>query len=79
MIIFGSIFIKKSNQTKFLFFLKPKPVQTDRFQFGFLGQQPVQTGLTRFFSGFFRFQAYKIETEPNWSVFLKFNQFFFTV
>ena len=30
---FGSIFIKKNNQIKF-FFLKPKPVQTDRFRFG---------------------------------------------
>jgi len=24
---------------------KPKPVQTDRFRFGFLGQKPAQTGL----------------------------------
>jgi hypothetical protein len=52
---FGSVFIKKSNQTE-LFFLKktetePKPGQTDRFRFGsvFLGQKPVQTGLARFF------------------------------
>jgi len=46
-------------------------------RFGFLGQKPVQTGLSWFFSGlarvflfgfgsvrFFRFQAYKTETEP---------------
>jgi len=32
---FGLIFIKKSNQTEFFFQKKPKPVQTDRFRFGF--------------------------------------------
>jgi hypothetical protein len=51
-----------------------------------LEQKPVQTGLAWFFSvwlgffcvfglgsvQFFRFQAYKTETEPNWSVFSKF-------
>jgi len=60
---FGSVFIKKSNQTEFFFFWKktetePKSGQTDRFRFGFLGQKPVQTGLARFFwfwLGFFRF------------------------
>jgi hypothetical protein len=36
---FGSVFIKKSNQTEIFFFKKktetePKPVQTDRFRFG---------------------------------------------
>ena len=49
---FGSVFIKKSNQTEILFLKKkPKPGQTDRFWFGsvFLGQKPVQTGLARFF------------------------------
>jgi len=48
---FGSVFIKKSNQTEIIFFLKkkPKPGQTDRFRFGFLGKKPVQTGLARFF------------------------------
>ena len=61
MIIFGSIrflYKKKSNQINF--FLKKtetelKPVQTDRFRFGFLGQKPVQPVLDRFFpifSGF---------------------------
>ena len=49
---FGSVFIKKSNQTDFFFEKKtetePKPGQTDRFRFGFLGQKPVQTGLARF-------------------------------
>jgi len=64
-----------------------KPVQTDRFRFGsiFLEQKPVQTGLARFFSGFFclgsvrffQFQAYK--TEPNRSVFLNSNRFFFMI
>jgi hypothetical protein len=55
---FGLVFIKKSNQTEIIFFLKkkpetePKPGQTDRFRFGsvcFLGQKPVQTGLALFF------------------------------
>jgi len=59
VIIFGSVWFlsKKSNQTKF-FFKKTEIGQTDLF--GFLGQKPVQTGLTRFFrfwlgffSGFF--------------------------
>jgi len=55
VIIFGSVqfLSKKNKQTEF--FLKktktkPKPVQTDRFRFGFLGQKPVQTGLSHFFS-----------------------------
>jgi len=37
---------------------EPKPGQTDRFRFGFLGKKPVQTGLARFFRfwlGFFLF------------------------
>jgi hypothetical protein len=46
---FGSVFIKKNNQTEIYFFKKkPKPVQTDRFRFCF-GQKPVQTGLAWFF------------------------------
>jgi hypothetical protein len=63
VIIFCSVrfLLKKSNQT--IFFKKktktePKPVQTDRFRFGFFGQKPVQTGLVWFFwfgSVFFRF------------------------
>jgi hypothetical protein len=83
---FGSVFIKKYNQTEFFF----KKTETGSNQpvlvrFGFLGQKPVQTGLARFFwfgSVFFRFgfgsvslfwfQAYKTEIEPNRSVFLKF-------
>jgi hypothetical protein len=62
--LFGSVFIKKSNQTNF-FLKKPKPnrnqVKPTDFgsvQFGFLGQKPVQTGLTRFsqfWLGFFGF------------------------
>jgi hypothetical protein len=41
---------KKVTEPKF-FLKKPKPGQTDQFQFGsiFLGQKPVQTGLARFF------------------------------
>jgi hypothetical protein len=69
VIIFGSVFIKKNNQTELK--KKPKSVQTGQFRFGsiFLGQKPVQTdffsfgsvwigffsGLARFFPGFFRF------------------------
>jgi hypothetical protein len=75
------IFIKKNNQTELK--KKPKPVQTDWFRFGFLGQKPVQTGLAQFFlfdSVFFglgsvrlfQFQTYKTETEPNRLVFSKF-------
>jgi hypothetical protein len=55
-------------------------------RFGYFRKKPVQTGLARFsvwlgffsvFFGlgsvwFFRFQAYKTETEPNWSAFSKF-------
>jgi hypothetical protein len=48
VIIFGSVFIKKSNQTEIFFEKKPKPGQTDRFRFGFLGKKPVQTSLARF-------------------------------
>jgi len=51
---FGSVFIKKSNQTEFKK-KKPKPnrnlVKPTGFgavQFGFLGQKPIQTGLARF-------------------------------
>jgi hypothetical protein len=55
---FGSVFIKKSNQTEIIFFLKKKPkpnrnrVKPTGFgsvRFGFLGQKSVQTGLVRFF------------------------------
>jgi hypothetical protein len=54
---FGSVFIKKSNQTE-LFFLKKKPKPNrNRFKptgfgsvrFGFLEKKPVQIGLARFF------------------------------
>jgi hypothetical protein len=31
---FGSVFIKKNNQTEIIFLKKPKLVQTDRFRFG---------------------------------------------
>jgi hypothetical protein len=55
---FGSVFIKKSNQIeiKKKTETEPKPGQTDRFRFGFLGPKPFQTGLARFFPvmlGFF--------------------------
>jgi hypothetical protein len=49
-----------------VWFLRQKPVQP--VWLGFFRQKPVQTGLARFFSDlgsvwFFRFQAYKTETE----------------
>jgi hypothetical protein len=68
---FGSVFIKKNNQTEF--FLKKKKTETGSNRpvsvlFGFLEKKPVQTGLAwffrfgsvfsvwlGFFSGFFRF------------------------
>jgi len=81
VIIFSSVWFlyKKNNQTDF-FKKKSKPVQTDRFQFGFLGQKPVQTGLALFLSGlvrvFFpvwvRFSFRLIKPKPNRPVFLKF-------
>jgi len=53
---FGSVFIKKSNQTEFFFFEKKNRNRTETgsnrpvsVRFGFLGQKPVQTGLARFF------------------------------
>jgi len=69
--LFGSVFIKKSNQVEFFFDKKTR----NRFKstgfssvwFGFFEQKPVQTGLARFFPvwvRFFQFQAYKTETEP---------------
>jgi hypothetical protein len=46
------VFIEKSNQIKIK---KTKPVQTNRFWFGFLKQKPVQIDLPWFFSGLARF------------------------
>ena len=48
---FGSVFIKKSNQTEY-FFLKKTETGSNRpvsVRFGFLGKKPVQTSLDRFF------------------------------
>jgi hypothetical protein len=55
LIIFGSVrfLLKKVTKLKFFFFLKPKPGQTDRIRFGFLGKKPIQTGSARFLLGFF--------------------------
>jgi hypothetical protein len=73
---FGSIrfLLKKSNQSEILK-KKPKPVQTDWFRLGFLGQKSVQTSLawfglvlTRFFSGLARFGFFSfrlIKPKPN--------------
>jgi hypothetical protein len=52
LIQFGFHKKKKINQSKFFFKkteIEQKPVQIDRFRFGFLGQKPVQTGLSWFF------------------------------
>jgi len=53
---FGSVFIKKNNQTEIIFFLKKNRNRTETgsnrpvsVRFDFLGQKPVQTGLARFF------------------------------
>jgi hypothetical protein len=60
--LFGLVFIKKNNQTEFKKKneIEPKPIQTDRFQFGSIFS--VWLGFTRFFlvwlgffPGFFRF------------------------
>ena len=53
---FGSVFIKKNNQTDFFF--KKTETGSNRslsVRFGFLEQKLVQTGLARFFSDFARF------------------------
>ena len=56
---FGSVFIKKSNQTEFFFFKTEtgsnRPVSV---RFGFLGQKPVQTGLARFFRFWLGFSGF---------------------
>jgi hypothetical protein len=60
VIIFGSVrfLSKKSNQTE-NFFKKNRnrfePTGFGLVWFDFLGQKPVQTGLARFWLGFFRF------------------------
>jgi hypothetical protein len=44
--------------TKLIFLKKKTETDSNRrvsVRFGFLGQKPVQTGLTQFFSGFFQF------------------------
>jgi hypothetical protein len=57
-IIFGLIFINKSNQNQYFFWkTKPKLVQTDRFRFSYFEEK---TGSNRFFSSlarFFRFDS----------------------
>jgi hypothetical protein len=49
---FSSIFIKKKNKQTEFFLKKPKPGQTDRFRFGFLGKKPVWLGFGLVFPGF---------------------------
>jgi len=84
---FGSVFIKKSNQTEIFFFKKKKPKPNrNRFkptgfgsvQFGFLEKKPVQTGLARFFrfgsvfSGLARFFRFGSVLARFGSVFFRF-------
>jgi hypothetical protein len=73
VIIFGLVRFLSKKITKLKFFFwkktetKPKPDQTDRFRFGFLGKNRfklVWLGFFRFFSVSVRFFAYKTETEP---------------
>jgi len=54
--LFGLVFIQKQI-TKPNLKKKPKSIQNDQFQFGFLEQKPVQTGLARIFSGLARFSG----------------------
>jgi len=90
---FGSVFIKKNNQTEFK--KKLKLVLTDRFRIGFLEQKPVQTslawffGLARFFFRFFSvwvrsgsvFSVLCLKNRTSWFFqnFNRFNWFFFMV
>ena len=46
---FDLVFIKKIIIKPNFFLKKPKPVQTNRFRFGFLGQKLIQTSLAWFF------------------------------
>jgi len=82
---FGSVFIKKSNQTEF-FFEKKTETRSNRpvsVRFGFLRQKPVQTGLaqfSRFWLGFFRFWLGFFQFGSVFSVWLGFSglaRFFF--
>jgi len=93
VIIFSSVrfLSKKVTKPKFIFLKKkPKPGQTDRIRFGFLGQKPVQTGLARFFRfgsvfsgflsvsvrfGFFSFLLIKPKPNRTGRFFQKFNRF----
>jgi hypothetical protein len=69
---FGLVFIKKSNQNRFLKKKKkPKPVQTDRFRVSYV---QLFWGKNRFGSVFFRFDFFGfrlIKPKPNQSVFSK--------
>jgi hypothetical protein len=74
VIIFGSVqFLSKKISKLNCFFkknkTKPKPVQTDWFWFGFLGQKPVQTSLSHFFGLARLFSIFRFEFD---SVFSKF-------
>jgi len=88
VIIFYSIRFLSKKKIKPIFLLKkPKPVQTDRFWFGFLGQKPVQTDRFRFgFLGkkpvqtglalFFRFGSVLAWFFPVWLGFFALVRFF---
>jgi hypothetical protein len=87
VIIFGSVFIKKSNRTEIIIFLKnktetePKPGQTDRFRFGSVRFFREKTGSNRFgsvFSVFFGFGSV-FRFGSVFSVWLCFGSVFFPV
>jgi hypothetical protein len=72
---FGSVFIKKNNQTEIFFFekKKPKPGQTDRFRFGFFR---AKTGLARFFQFWLDFLGFGSVFSGFGSVFFGLARFF---
>jgi len=92
---FGSVFIKKSNQTEFIFKKKKTETGSNRpvsVRFGFLEKKPVQTGLARFFRfgsvffGFFSVRFGSVFPVPGLKnrnrtgrFFQNFNWFFLTV
>ena len=83
MIIFGSVFIKKNNQTEIFFFLKKTRNRTETgsnqpvsVRFVFLGQKPVQTGLARFFRFWLGFLGFGLVFSGFGSVFFGLAWFF---
>jgi hypothetical protein len=83
VIIFSSVRFLSKKVTKPKFFFKkktetePKPGQTDRFRFVFLGQKPVQTGLARFFPVWLGFLSFGSVLARFFPVFCRFRFGFF--